>query len=204
MGVAIRITWKDLDRLVGRIDGLGNPDAHQFLDSVGSLVESQTKARIAAGGPAPSGQPWAAWSARYAKTRHAGQSLLFSEGRLLDSFTHDVVGEGVVVGSVKPYARIHQLGGQIVLKARSGTLRLRTTGSRGKLMRQGPQGRMANLAVFARGKDNSHPHVHFTERLYQIAQQTITMPARPYLGLSPSDEAEVTDMAAQFILRALQ
>jgi phage gpG-like protein len=203
MGVAIRINFRDLDRIGAQLDALAQPDLHQLLDSVGSLVESQSKARIAAGGPSPDGQPWAAWSPRYAKTRHAGQSLLNGEGYLFASIAHQVSGEGVEVFAQRPYARIHQNGGEIIRKARSGTLRLRTTGSRGKLLRQGQEGRLANLAVFARS-NGSNPHANYTERLFEAAQHVISMPARPYLGLSASDETEVTDLAVNFILRTLQ
>lgn len=197
---AIRINFRDLDRIGAQLDALAHPDIHQLLDSVGALVESQTKARIASGGPSPDGQPWAAWSPRYAKTRHAGQSLLNSEGYLFASISHQVAGDEVEIGSKRPYAGIHQHGGQIIMQARNGTLRLRTTGSKGRLLRQG---RHPNLAVFARSTGNS-PHAHFTERLYQVAQHVIIMPARPYLGLSASDQAEVTDLASAFILRSLQ
>lgn len=200
MGVALRISFTDLDALGARLTALAQPDLSQLLDSIGGLVESQTRARIAAGGPDPEGQPWADWSSAYAKTRHAGQSLLRGEGYLFDSLTHEVQGDGVAIGSMRPYARIHQLGGQIVRKARSGTLRLRTTGSRGTLLRQAAG---SNLAVFARST-GSNPHKHFTERLYEVAQHVITMPARPYLGLSTADAAEVTDLAADFLLRTLR
>lgn len=201
MGVALRISFRDLDQLADRLavlDRLEEP----VLDSVGALVESQTKARIAAGGPAPDGTPWKEWSKAYARTRHAGQSLLRSQGYLFDSITHQVVPGAVEVGSSRVYARIQQMGGQVVHKARAGTLRLRTTGSRGRLLRQGKTGRLANLAVFAR-MGGPNPHVNFTERLFQAAEYTITMPARPYLGVSDQDEADIGDLVLDILKRSL-
>lgn len=93
-------------------------DKRGLLDVVGTEVESQFRRRIADEKTSPDGTPWQAWSDAYARTRHAGQSLLQSEGHLLDSMTHVVMldGSSVDVGSNMIYAAIQNFGGAKVGK----------------------------------------------------------------------------------------
>lgn len=100
------------------IDRMIHLDKRGLLDAIGTEVESQFRHRIADEKTAPDGTPWQAWSARYAATRHAGQSLLQSEGHLLDSMTHVVMldGSSVDVGSNLIYAAIQNFGGAKVGK----------------------------------------------------------------------------------------
>ena len=91
--------------------GDGRLDSRELLEAAGQLGESQTKARIAAGGPAPDGEAWAEWSRDYAATRHSGQGLLFSEGALLDDIAaRPPSSDAVAWGSGLIYARVHQEG----------------------------------------------------------------------------------------------
>lgn len=113
--------------------------AAELMDSVGALVESQTRRRIHEQETAPSGESWTLWSEGYAASRHAGHSLLQGEGDLLDSIQFLVDGDTVEVGSNLVYAASHQYGD--------------------------PE----------RG-----------------------IPARPFLGLSDEDEAELDDLVQEF------
>ena len=81
-----------------------------MLDEIGAEAASQAQARIADTKASPAGQPWEAWSKRYEKTRHSGQSLLQSKGDLVTSIQHHVEGDAALVGSNLVYAATHQFG----------------------------------------------------------------------------------------------
>lgn len=117
-GVGLRWEMPQAGALQQHIDRMLHMDKHGLLDAVGAEVESQVRRRISAEKTAPDGKPWAAWSPQYAKTRHAGQSLLQSEGHLLDSITYVVAVDGsfVDVGSNLVYAAIQNCGGAKVGK----------------------------------------------------------------------------------------
>lgn len=99
-----------LGRLQGRIKRLTDLDKHSLLETVGAVVESQTKRRLQTEKESPDGQPWTDWSPRYAKTRHGGHSLLMNEGNLDDSIQFLVTADSVEIGSNLVYAAPQQFG----------------------------------------------------------------------------------------------
>ncbi len=113
MSLAITVESPQLAALELRVRKLaaGLGDAGDLLEALGAELESQTRRRIDAGGPAPDGTPWKPWSDAYERTRHGGQSLLLSEGGLLDSIQSAVSGGTLETGSNLIYAALHQFGG---------------------------------------------------------------------------------------------
>ncbi|MFI8744485.1 phage virion morphogenesis protein [Pseudomonas sp. NPDC077186] len=109
-GAGIRADLFADPRLAGRLERLAQLDTEPLLDAIGAEVESQTRRRIAVDKASPAGVPWPEWSADYATTRHSGQSLLQGVGHLLDSITHQVDGNSVLIGSPLVYAATHQFG----------------------------------------------------------------------------------------------
>ncbi|MFV0448034.1 MAG: hypothetical protein ACK5MF_06180 [Vibrio sp.] len=85
MGISIDVSGtEELRRYEELLERLADP-SHKFelLESLGSVVESQTRRRIADEKESPSGVSWPDWSSDYAKTRHGNQSLLQGNGDLL-------------------------------------------------------------------------------------------------------------------------
>ena len=75
-------------------------------------------------------------------------------------------------------------------------MRLRTD-AKGVLLRQGDEGKLAKLAVFARAS-----HKRAVERSYQGKDYTINIPARPVL---PVDAAgNLTPSALEAVLRVVE
>ncbi len=109
-GAGIRTNLQADPRLAGRLERLAQLDTTPLLEAIGAEVESQTRRRIAVDKASPTGLPWPEWSADYAATRHSGQSLLQGVGHLLDSITHQVDGNSVLIGSPLVYAATHQFG----------------------------------------------------------------------------------------------
>lgn len=112
MSISMQVTGTEqLQRYQQLLETLGNPKHKMaLLDTLGAVVESQTRRRIADEKQAPDGSSWPDWSAPYAKTRHGNQSLLQGEGDLLDSIQYLVERNQVRVGSPLPYAAVHQDG----------------------------------------------------------------------------------------------
>lgn len=110
-GAELIINDRELQQLQRRLFGLAGADFGGLLDVIGSEVESQTRRRISDEKTGPDGEPWDPWSDGYAPTRHSGQSLLQSEGHLLDSIQPLVTGtERLEVGTNLLYGATHQFG----------------------------------------------------------------------------------------------
>ena len=114
MSLAITVEPAGLQGLNERIRRLaaGLGDSEPLLQSLAAEIESQTRRRIADEQAAPDGTPWPAWSDAYARSRHGGQSLLQSEGSLLDSIMSAVSGGTAETGSNLVYAALQQFGGE--------------------------------------------------------------------------------------------
>ena len=111
-GVGFHIDNQGLDGIGIKLNQLMGRNAQaELLETIGAVIESQTRRRIATEKQSPDGEPWADWSADYAKTRDSGHSLLENEGELLDSIQYQVNGDQVITGSNLIYAAIQQYGG---------------------------------------------------------------------------------------------
>lgn len=110
MSISIQVTTVGDEDLARRLLLLERTDFDEVLESVGALVESQTRRRIQDTKTGPDGKSWKPWSDAYARTRHGGHSLLMNEGNLLDSIQHLIHGDELEVGSNLVYARTQQLG----------------------------------------------------------------------------------------------
>jgi len=111
-GTALELNYdlSGLTRFEERIGRLTTLDRHQLLDTMGAVVESQTRRRIETEKESPAGESWDDWSPRYAKSRHGGHSLLMNEGNLHDSIQFLVTGGAVEIGSNLVYAAPQQFG----------------------------------------------------------------------------------------------
>jgi len=150
-------------------------------DAIGQYGESSTRLRFK-NETGPDGQRWKA-SKRAQKT---GGKTLQLKGHLLGSISYRANQSGAEWGTNKVYGAIHQFGGTINKLAFSSTLRLRT-GKGGALLRQKDH---ANLAVFAKKS-----HKRAVGRRYTVGAHTITMPARPFLGVNAADGIEILHLA---------
>lgn len=102
-----------VNRLMSRLTGVA--DRADMLDRAAAMVESQTRARIQAGGPDPEGHAWATLSPDYAhwKDQRSSGTILNLFGPLRDSLSYAVNlnAREAYVGSNLEYAAIQQFGG---------------------------------------------------------------------------------------------
>ena len=110
MSVGTDVDIKGLERLQQRIARIQDMDLTGLKDAIGAEVESQTRRRLDEEKGSSEGDPWEAWSARYAATRHGGNSLLVGQGDLLDSMQYLVDGNQIVIGTNLIYGATHQFG----------------------------------------------------------------------------------------------
>ena len=88
------------------------------------------------------------------------------------------------VGTNLAYARIHQLGGEIAHFARSQRVSLKRIRKRYRFVRPGTKGA--------------------EERKVTIGEHSVTIPARPYLGFSEEDRANLIAIGEEWLTREAQ
>ena len=173
MSIGVQVTGtQELERYQQLLETLSDPKHKvELLDSLGGIVESQTRRRIADEKTSPDGQRWDDWSSSYAKTRHGNQSLLQSEGDLLDSIQYQVQRNQVRIGSPLAYAGVHQYGfsGPVQVSAHTRLI----TQAFGKAIPQ----RTQFISSFTR---------------------MMNIPQREFLGLSTDNQADVYTVIGNF------
>lgn len=174
MGMSVEVSNSAaLDRYRKLVETLSDPrHKAELLDSLGAVVESQTRRRIADEKTSPDGANWPDWSESYNKTRHGNQSLLQGDGGLLDSIQYLVEKNRVRIGSPLVYARAHQEGfdGPVQVSAHT------------RLIHQ------------AFGKALRFP-------VYQQVSaftRHMNLPSREFLGLSRDNQTEVYEVIGDF------
>lgn len=140
----------------------------------------------------PDGQKWMPLAARTAaarigrgRQRRGTDHILRDRTRLYQSLTTMHDGANATVGTNVVYAAIHQFGGVIRQSAREQKLSLKKIrGKKGmRFVRAGTKGAQ--------------------ERLASIGERSITIPARPYLGINDADRAEIEALITQGFERGL-
>ncbi|NUB46495.1 phage virion morphogenesis protein [Fertoebacter nigrum] len=190
----VRFTFKvdpsfALERLQELFQRLEN--RQRFYNAVGFGLENSTKDRFETQ-IAPDGKPWQKLKPATIKARERnGQTpiKILSAGRKAESlrfgFFHQATEQGVTVATQGgyDYQRIHQLGGTIKVAEREG-----------KVYRHvNPNTAISRGRFVAPAKANQ-----ITDA--KIPAHTITIPARPYLGVSESDrETTITEAVEEWL-----
>lgn len=102
--------------------------------------------------------------------------LKFDFHMLGDQFTHQVVGDELLVGTNAKYGAIQHFGGDIDIAARSQEATFKVD-------------RKTGVSRFAPRRRSN-----FAQRVTLPAHK-ITIPARPWLGISAEDETEIAAIA---------
>lgn len=112
----------------------------------------------------PEGQAWKQLLPAYAAIKR-GPGILRASGMLMRSITAETSPSEVKMSAHRIYARVHQFGAVIKPKSPGGRLAFRLGGGSGKKGKGG--------LVFAK---------------------SVTIPARPFLGISAEDEQSIADV----------
>lgn len=130
----------------------------------------------------PGGEQWLP----SARAQARGGMTLTDTGRLRQSITHSAGPDEVTVGTNVMYAAIHQLGGDIEREARRQTLAFDA------------RGRFEARAA-SRARRGGATRIAIAE----IGESTITIPARPFLGIDNADAAAITEIVADHLREAV-
>lgn len=158
-----------------------------FFREVGQILADSAREnfRREAG---PDGRPWVPLSPATIRARKkrskSALAILRDSGRLAGSINFRATNDEARVGAVPEYAAIHQLGGTIEKPERTALVWR-------KRERNGTIGRR-----FARKKLKTSVATGVT-----IPAHTITIPARPYLGVSAQDQVDIFEAAERWLAR---
>lgn len=151
------------------------PPGSDVMNRLGEYLQSSTEARFKTQ-TAPDGRKWEDFAplkeSYKRRKKYAKDKILTLRSYLRSGIHYQVTGDAEVqVGSNSKYAAIHQFGGAIEKPARQAIVRYRSEAGR---------------VLFAGKK-----HQGATERQVTIPAHQVNMPARPYLGISAADDAEI-------------
>lgn len=153
----------------------------ELMAAIGQSLVSSTVRRFAAQA-GPDGKPWARLSKSTLKKRGPNAKALLASGRLRSSITFAASASQVEVGTNLIYARIQQLGGTTQMAERTTTI-FRST----KDLAKGK-----SRFVKKSKSDFATDHV--------VPAHSVTIPARPYLGVSKSDEQTINATVHKFVM----
>lgn len=147
-------------------------DTRPLKKAVGEYLTISTEGRFDTQ-TGPDGNKWQDVKPRTRK-RKKHSKILTEQGHLRGDIHYDPDHrEGLLLGVGLAYGAIHQIGGEI--KQENVTLHLKGTGR--------------NTRFAKKGKGDRTKQVN----------RTITMPARPYLGISRADETEIVEIAGDHL-----
>lgn len=183
-GVTVEITADTATpTLASAAQALDGDGLQLLLSDIGEYLVRSTRER-ADRQVSPDGNAWAALSPRYRRfkdRKRPGRKILRFDNHLLgDQFTYQVAGNELQVGTNAKYGAIHQFGGEINIAARSQEATF-------SLNRKTGESRFARRS-----------RANFAQRV-TIPAYKITMPARPWLGLSADDEQEIAAITADHL-----
>lgn len=158
------------------LDRLGKEGTDDLMPRLGEYLLKSTQDRFNEQ-TAPDGTPWAKLSPAYARRKKYNQGkMLTLRGYLRSGIRYQVTGPAEVeVGTNAVQGAIHQFGGTIEVKARQAKVRFRS---------------VAGKVLFAKKS-----HKRATERQVNVPAHQVSIPARPFLGVSDKDSKQLQKIA---------
>lgn len=136
----------------------------------------------------PDGTPWQSLSARYQKRkRKNADKILTRDGHLRNTLRWQVNANQLLFGTDRDYGAIHQFGGTIQIKSRPQQAYYRT--------KRNSDGKTEVGNQFVSKKKSNF------SRWHTLPNYSITIPARPWLGISATDTERLLEIARQSFQR---
>jgi len=179
--ISLSANFSPLDKLFEGVENIPD-DMTDLFNQIGILLVDSTGQRFLTS-VGPDGKAWEP-SQRAIKS---GGNTLLKAGHLLQSLTYISDRNSVEIGSNIIYAAIHQFGGDIKKKERSQDLFFRQNKKTGKVGNRFVKKSRSNFAQKA-----------------TVGAHSITMPARPYLGLDDNDNNNIIDIVGDYIRDTIQ
>jgi len=161
-------------------------DKRPILRQIGEELVASTDERFVSM-QSPDGAPWKPLHPRTIRQKRNKNKILTERGLLRGSIHYELNGDTLEVGTDRKYGAIHQFGGVVKIPARTQTVKV---GTKGK-----------NKGRFMKAKSKA---AHAIERTFTIPAHDVTIPARPFLGLSAEDEQAIQRIVEKRLRDALQ
>ena len=161
-------------------------DKKTILRQIGEALVASTDERFVSM-QSPDGAPWKPLHPRTIRQKRNKQKILTERGLLRGSIHYELNGDTLEVGTDRKYGAIHQFGGVVKIPARTQTVKI---GTKGK-----------NKGRFMKAKSKA---AHAIERTFIIPAHDVTIPARPFLGLSSDDKEEIVEIVHKHLWAALK
>lgn len=181
--IEIRVDDAAVIAAFDRVQAAGG-DLGTFLDNIGGGLVASTQQRFESETD-PQGRKWKPLARSTIRKKKGDTRILRQRGQLLQSLTHNATPSYLEVGTNVVYAGIHQFGGTIEQAARQQ----RATFVRSK------SGRLRFAKASTRAKSR-------VVKPIAIGAHTVTIPARPYLGISEADAKMIVETADAYIVAA--
>ncbi|MBN5414448.1 phage virion morphogenesis protein [Serratia marcescens] len=134
----------------------------------------------------PDGTSWADLSPRYKKSKRKNKDkILTLDGPLRNTLRWQINAEELLFGTDRVYGAIHQFGGTIEIAARSQQA----------YYRQKKNGKVDNRFV-RKSKSN-------LAKWHTLPAHTVSIPARPWLGVSAEQGVRLVELAKNYLQRQL-
>jgi len=163
---------KQFDKLAGKTG-----DTRPVRKAIGEYLLSATEERFNTQ-TGPDGKEWQDVKPATRK-RKKHPKILTEQGHLRGGINYELQDDSLLLGVGLPYGAIHQLGGEITQAARTGVVT--------HFKRKGKGQR------FSKARD-----AHYAMKTDRKAT-TIKMPARPFLGISRTDEIEIVAIVNDYL-----
>jgi phage virion morphogenesis protein len=188
MGASINIDMAEITQRLGTLsERLGN--LRPLMENIGATLLLSSQMRIEQTKKAPDGSAWTPLARSTIRKRMKagtlGGGILKIHGDLLRSLNYRADDQSVTIsmggsGRSMDYARIHQFGGTIERQSSQRTLHYGETGNLWVKRSQSKRTKTVNVGGY-----------------------TITLPARPVLGLSQEDEEDIREAVQSYTAEAL-
>ncbi|EEA7822518.1 phage virion morphogenesis protein [Salmonella enterica subsp. enterica] len=189
-GVTLTLDYRDaMHVLLGMEQQLRHPEP--MLDKMGEALLNFHRQRFK-DQESPSGEAWQELSRRYKKRKKRNKDkILVLDGTLRSTLRWQIRGNELLFGTDRPYGAIHQFGGTIEIAARSQQAYYREV--RGEKIKGQFVRKVKNRFVSKKRSNYSEWHT--------IGAYHITMPARPWLGVSDTEKIRLVDIARNHLYR---
>jgi phage virion morphogenesis protein len=161
-------------------------DPEPLFEDIGQSLIVSTQHRFEAETD-PQGRKWKALAKSTLRRKRGDNRILRQSNRLYDSITKDVAPDYLLVGTDVAYGGVHQGGATIDHYARSQ----KATFSRNR------KGQLRFASKRSKAKSR-------VVKPITIGDHTVTIPARPYLGLDEADKAMILEKAGTYLTSAAQ
>ncbi|HSI41767.1 MAG TPA: phage virion morphogenesis protein [Xanthobacteraceae bacterium] len=200
-GIRIVVDDAEVQAGLSRLAAAGGALAPAMAD-IGSAMLASTQRRFEAeaGLGGVKWQPFAPSTLKRMSAKRRARPLLLRDKvspGLYSSLTTQSDEHQVQVGTNLRYAAIHQFGGEVKLPERQQTSSFRYAAQGAGRTKDGR--RVGSRLRFAKASSRAKSR---HERTFTVGAHSVTIPARPYLGIDDQDRAEIAAILEQHLRAA--